>query len=79
MRQRWRDYESRKNGGHGETNPLSKLLTFVALCCTVAFCLNMHLLRQYQVNVSGEYYSAVRPVLFVILSTNNKYFAEWVM
>lgn len=55
LRQRWRDWESRKNKGQRETNLLSKLLMFAPLCCTVASHLNLHFHRQYQVSV---------PVLF---------------
>lgn len=63
VRQRWRDWEWGKNEGQRETNLLSKLLMFAPLCCTVASHLNLHLLRQYQVSVSGRYSSsAVKPV-----------------
>lgn len=53
VRQRWRDWEWRKNEGQRETNLLWKLLMFAPLSCTVASRLNLHLLRQYQVSVSG--------------------------
>ena len=63
VRQRWRDWEWRKNEGQRETNPLWKLLMFAPLSCTVASRLNLHSLRQYQVSVSGKYSSSVvRPV-----------------
>lgn len=54
VRQRWRDWEWRKNEGQRETNLLWKLLMFAPLSCTVASRLNLHLLRQYQAKCIGE-------------------------
>lgn len=62
VRQRWRDWEWRKNEGQRETNLLSKLLMFASLSCTAALRLNLHLLRQYQAN-------SIREVFFLSCQT----------
>lgn len=63
VRQRWRDWEWGKNEGQRETNLLWKMLRFAPLSRTMASRLNLHLLRQYQVSVSGECSSlAEKPV-----------------
>lgn len=74
VRQRWRDWESRKNEGQRETNPLSKLLMFAPLSCTVASHLNLHSLRKYQRSVSGKYSSSAdRPAKVKMLMYSRRH------
>lgn len=77
LRHRWRDWESRKNEGQRETNPLSKLLMFAPLSCTMASHLNLHLLRQYLRSVSGKYSSlADRPVKVKMLMYSRRHWKD---